>query len=183
MGVLISDLFSNFEESSFKFGRYTVNIKYQSQQMTPAFLKNMVYIQSLERRQSELFRNPQLLTDALNAISSMIADMLVEWDLMQEENVMYPITKDELAKLDMRFLFATLSAIRGGGESSEGEEQPGETTNSASSATSSRQEKSDLVPSGIPTSSPRVVSIASRGSSSQDLRRSRKNGLKRRSSR
>lgn len=181
MGILVSDLFSEYEEDNFQFGRYTVNIKYRSEQMTPAVLKHTVYLQSLERRQQELHRNPQLLTEALQAVSAMIADLLIEWDLMLEEGVMYPITRDDLAKLDMRFLFETLSAIRGGG--SLGEAQPGETTSGSLSDTSPRQAQQASVQNGIHILSPQNGSTAHPGNSSPDLRHSRKNGQRRRSSR
>lgn len=97
MAIRFSDLEADQREIAVEFSGNEVKLTYRPSAYTPILEEKMM--QSLESKRP------------YNGMAQVIADVVVEWDVLEDDGEMYPLEYEELRTLPSQFLMAVIEAI------------------------------------------------------------------------
>lgn len=100
MALTLAKLQGNLANCSFDYEGETVHIKYRPNVYTPAFLLNLIRLQ-----------DTTMSAETLTAMVDLVKQVVAEWDVLDEDGAVWPLTEVNLQSLPLEFLAAMLRTV------------------------------------------------------------------------
>lgn len=106
MPISLAKIAKNTAKVTFKWGDDDVNITYIPGKVTEKVYADLLAFQGMEK-------DPQTIMDGFNSLSDILIRLIKEWDVLNDDGSMYPLTPEALSELPIFFRMECVSAITG----------------------------------------------------------------------